>query len=244
MVEEYHLKSWIEVAEKLSQGYTTVILPVGTVEAHGTHLPLSTDTIVPIEIARRLSEYVKALVAPPIYYGVTQTLSCYPGSIPVTKASFTSYLYDIFVGFAKSGFLNIIVINGHAGNIECIKDAAERAYASSRIRVLCIDWWILCDDIVRKYYGVSSGHGAVEETSAILAVDESLVKRKLYDSRQEILKRNGVWMFPSVGSVIKREENDVPDFDAGKARKFFNEVCTFIEGIVREFMEKASINPL
>ena len=67
---------------------------------------------------------------------------------------------------------------------------------------------------MRKYYGVSSGHGAVEETSAVLAVDESLVKKELYDSRQEILKRNGVWMFPSVGSVIKREEGDVPLSDS------------------------------
>jgi len=51
-------------------------------------------------------------------------------------------------------------------------------------------------------------------------------------------------MFPSVGSVIKREERDVPDFDTGKARKFFNDVCAYIEEVVKEFMEKASINPL
>lgn len=244
MVEEYHLKSWVEVAEKIVKGYNTVILPVGSIEAHGPHLPLSTDTLLPLEIAKRLSDKVRALLAAPIYYGVTQTLSCYPGSIPVTKSSFTNYLYDIFVGFAKSGFLNIIVINGHGGNIDCIKEASERAYASSRIRVLCIDWWISCEDIVKKYYGVSSGHGAAEETAAVLAVDEKLVNRKLYDSRQEILKRNGVWMYPSVGSVIKREEKDVPDFDFKKAKDFFNDVCVYIEGIVCEFLEKAEINPL
>ncbi len=244
MVEEYHLKSWVEVAEKIVKGYNTVILPVGSIEAHGSHLPLSTDTLLPLEIAKRLSDKVRALLAAPIYYGVTQTLSCYPGSIPVTKSSFTNYLYDIFVGFAKSGFLNIIVINGHGGNVDCIREAAERAYSSSRIRVLCIDWWISCEDIVKKYYGVSSGHGAAEETAAVLAVDEKLVNRKLYDSRQEILKRNGVWMYPSVGSVIKREEKDVPDFDLKKAKDFFNEVCVYIEEIVCEFLEKAEINPL
>lgn len=244
MVEEYHLKSWVEVAEKICMGYNTVILPVGTTEAHGPHLPLSTDTLLPLEIAKRLSDKVRALAAPPIHYGVTQTLSCYPGSIPVTKSSFTNYLYDIFVGFAKSGFLNIIVINGHGGNIDSIKEAAERAYTSSRIRVLCIDWWIACDEIVKKYYGVYSGHGAAEETAAVLAVDEKLVNKKRYDSRQEVLKRNGVWMYPSVGSVIKREGGDVPDFDVQKAKEFFNEVCAYIEKIVCEFLEKAEINPL
>lgn len=40
MVEEYYLKSWVEVAEKICMGYDTVILPVGTTEAHGPHLPL------------------------------------------------------------------------------------------------------------------------------------------------------------------------------------------------------------
>lgn len=58
--------------------------------------------------------------------------------------------------------MNIIVVNGHGGNIDCIKEAAERAYASSRIRVLCIDWWISYEYIVKKYYGVSSGHGPLK----------------------------------------------------------------------------------
>lgn len=55
MVEEYHLKSWVEVAEKIVKGYNTVILSVGSIEAHGSHLPLSTDTLLPLEIAKRLS---------------------------------------------------------------------------------------------------------------------------------------------------------------------------------------------
>ncbi|MGD0330159.1 MAG: creatininase family protein [Nitrososphaeria archaeon] len=244
LVEDYGTKTWSEVATVLNDGLNTVIIPIGTVEAHGKHLPITTDAILPQEICKRLSDKVKALVAPPIYYGVTTSLSNYPGSIPVSRQAFTSYLTDIFVGFAKSGFLNIIVVNGHAGNVESIREAAEKAYDRARIRTLDIDWYIACDDVVKKHYGTLSGHGTIEETAAILAVDKKLVKNALYDKKQAIRRVEGTWMYPMVGSMIKRDELDIPNFDLDKGKKFFAEVCQTIEGIIADYMARASENPL
>ena len=155
-----------------------------------------------------------------------------------------SYLTDIFIGFAKTGFLNIIVVNGHAGNIESIKEAVEKAYEKARIRVLNIDWYIVCDDIVKRHYGIVSGHGTVEETAAILAVDQKLVKNDLYDKKQEIRRIEGIWMYPMVASMIKRDELDSPNFDLERAKKFFKEACQTIESVIIDYMERASENPL
>ena len=244
MVEDYGTKTWTEIMVALNSGINTVIVPIGTVEAHGKHLPITTDAILPLEICKRLSDKVKALVAPPIYYGVTTSLSNYPGSIAVSKQAFASYLTDIFIGFAKTGFLNIIVVNGHAGNIESIKEAAEKAYEKARIRVLDINWYVVCEDIVKKHYNTLSGHGTIAETAAILAVDQKLVKKDLYDKRQEIRRIEGIWMYPMVASMIKRDELDSPNFDLDKGKKFFEDVCQTTENVIIDYMVRASENPL
>jgi len=229
----------------LDGGVNTVIVPIGTMEAHGPHLPVATDALIPIEISRRLEEEVNAFVAPPIYYGVTTSLSCYPGSIPVSKSSFTNYLYDILVGFAKSGFINVILINGHAGNTDSIKEAAERAYNTARVRIINIDWWILSGELIKKHFNVdSAGHAALAETSAILAINEKLVKRDLYDKRQEIQKRPGIWTYPKLGSIIRGEEGDTPDFDVKRSKDFFEDVCKNVEKVVIDCLKRASENPL
>ncbi len=229
----------------LDKGFNTVIVPIGTIEAHGPHLPIATDALIPIEISRRLEKRVNAFIAPPIYYGVTTSLSCYPGSIPISSSSFTNYLYDIFVGFAKSGFVNIILINGHAGNIDSIKEAAERAYNTARVRIVNIDWWILSEELVQRHFKInSSGHAALAETAAMLATNERLVKESLYDKRQETQRVAGIWMYPKLGSIIKGEKGDSPHFDAQKSKNFFNEVCKNIEKTIIDLIKRASENPL
>jgi len=75
--------------ERVKKKVETVIIPVGSVEAHGRHLPLGTDVFAPVEIARRVDGKLKekgidVLVAPPIWYGHTFVLDVYPGTIRPT----------------------------------------------------------------------------------------------------------------------------------------------------------------
>ncbi|MFQ5902011.1 MAG: creatininase family protein, partial [Thermodesulfobacteriota bacterium] len=93
----------------------TLILPLGTVEEHGTHLPLSTDTMVVYEIARKAAERIMVFVAPPIHYGVCTSTSQHPGTISITFDTLRAILRDILISSYDKGLRNFILISGHAG---------------------------------------------------------------------------------------------------------------------------------
>ena len=95
------------------QTVKTVIIPVGCVEQHGYHLPLSTDFHNANEIPRRAGDRLRAVVAPTIPY-------CFsggelPGTINVSLQAFSMYVSDICTEFIRHGFENIIIMPGHGG---------------------------------------------------------------------------------------------------------------------------------
>ena len=93
----------------------TVIIPVGSVEEHGPHLPLSTDTMQAYEVAVETSKKVPVFVAPPIHYGVCRSTSQHPGTISITTTTLKSLIKDISVSFSKQGLKNFLIVSGHAG---------------------------------------------------------------------------------------------------------------------------------
>lgn len=104
------------------------ILPVGAVEAHGPHLPLSTDNILAEEMADRLAEKIDAFVLPALSYGQVWSLRNFPGSIDVSNESLISFTYDIGRSIHNQGFKSFVLMNGHLGNGTALKEAARKLY--------------------------------------------------------------------------------------------------------------------
>lgn len=157
----------------------TVIIPVGSIEAHGRHCPLGTDLLIPARIAdeveARLSDSV--WVAPPISYGHSWELSVFPGTINVSSETFTAYVADVGRGLAAWGLKNVLLLNGHGGNIAGLTLAAERI-ADAGARVAVINWWLdYAADILKHASG--QGHAGEDETSVVLAIDARLVDMSL-----------------------------------------------------------------
>ncbi|NUO47462.1 MAG: creatininase family protein [Polyangiaceae bacterium] len=109
-----------------------VLQPVGSVEPHGPHLPLGTDTMISVaaaeRAARRLDEAgVGVLVAPAIPFGVTDFASGFPGAVSVPADALTAFLRAIVVAHQSAGALHVCLINNH---LEPAQDAAVRAAIS------------------------------------------------------------------------------------------------------------------
>ena len=83
--------NWAEFGKLVPDKYDTVIIPVGTIEAHGVS-PLGTDNLIPMEIASRIAGDLNAIIAPAVNYGVTSTLLAYPGSVTVSSETFQKYM--------------------------------------------------------------------------------------------------------------------------------------------------------
>ena len=105
-----------------------VLVPVGSVEPHGPHLPLATDTLIGEAAAKRAAEMlesrsVRALVGPSIPYGVTRFADGFAGAISVTESALTGFLHAVVTGYLAAGFAHVCLVNNH---LEPAHDEAVR----------------------------------------------------------------------------------------------------------------------
>jgi len=157
------------------------LLPVGSVEEHGAHLPLGTDTLQVWEVARRAAERVPALVCPPVAYGYCRSTRDHPGTLSIRPETVRALVLDIGRELARQGVRGIVIVSGHAGGIHmaALEEAAERLLESEpdlHVAVVCEYRW--AQEVGRE--GVvetpDDGHAGEIETSRIMAVAPGLVK--------------------------------------------------------------------
>ena len=108
-----------------------LILPVGTTEEHGPHLPLGADTVQAERIAAAVAERTGALVAAPIPYGLCRTTRHFPGTVSISYETVERLALEILRGFAAQGLRRFLVYSGHAGSAHMV---ALRQAALSLIR--------------------------------------------------------------------------------------------------------------
>ena len=117
-----------EVAEILAAGPAVVLVPVGSVEPHGPHLPLDTDTTISLvgakRAADRLEAEVRAVVAPSVPYGVTDYAAGFAGAIGVPAEALTAMLHAVAKSLLATGFCHVCFVNNH---LEPAHDTAVRA---------------------------------------------------------------------------------------------------------------------
>ncbi len=160
-----------------------IIVPVGATEQHGPHAPFGTDSILATEVSVRLARRIDALVAPTLTYGVSGDHRGYPGVPFVSASTMTGLVQDIVRSLADGGFHEIILVNGHYTNSivlsAAIMEIGEQL-PSGTIAFPFNYWDALPPDELAAYLGAEVGlHANVGETSAVLAVDESLVDLEL-----------------------------------------------------------------
>ncbi|MCX7568654.1 creatininase family protein [Tumebacillus sp. DT12] len=178
----------------------TMVLPIGTIEAHGPHAPLGTDVLIP----RKLAEYIESKLmgriwtAPEIAYGSTWALQDFPGSIDVPGRVFADYVHAVVSSFARWGVKNVVLLNGHGGNIQPLQEAANRL-VDEGLNVWISNYWVdYRDEIKTITPGV--GHGGEDETSLVMTVDRSIVDLSLAKERHE--PEHPAHKYPGMGRTL------------------------------------------
>ena len=170
----------MEDIRKEQAAQTPIIIPFGTVEQHGTHLPLSTDTLQAAAVAQQAAELVKVIVAPPVHYGQCSSTRNHPGTITLSGDTLRSLAKDLIRSFSRQGFLKIILFSGHAGGIHmsALKEAAEVCIQADESLKLAV----ICDlDLVKKVSEnlldtPRDGHAGEIETSRMMHLHPDSVK--------------------------------------------------------------------
>ncbi len=157
----------------------TVLIPFGSVEEHGPHLPLSTDTLEAYEVCRKAAGRMPLFVAPPIHYGNCRSTACHPGTISISTATLKALFTDIVSSLRSHGLRNFVALTGHAGGAHrmALQDAGEELIARfDDIEVAVVTEYDLAKDEGRGLIETAGdAHAGEIETSRILHSHPQLV---------------------------------------------------------------------
>ncbi len=233
--------NWMEFAELVPAKIRTVLLPTGTLEAHGV-IHNGADNTAPLDIARALAPKLDALVAPLIPYGVTGSLDGYPGTFQISEAAYRPFVADVLKGLARIGFRNIIVVNGHGGpQTAILNELAEQASREHRVRVMVVNWWAACSEATLRVFGEDGGHAGWNETAFTQATRPHLVRRERHSAALEMPRpAAGSWAaypFPAPVILYQPGQGSVR-FDEGRAKEYFQAVVDCMTQLVRGVIER------
>ena len=136
--------AWPQV-EKAAEEGAIVLLPTGVIEEHGPHMGLGVDTYCSHLLCRHVRQYleekgIRALIAPPYYWGINQATRSFPGSFTMRRETMAAALYDILASLHSWGFTHVFNINWHGDweHNKAILQAVEEATKKTGIKAFCI----------------------------------------------------------------------------------------------------------
>ncbi|MGI9860870.1 creatininase family protein [Moorella naiadis] len=182
--------TWVEAREWLQRD-PVVIVPLGSTEQHGPHLPLKVDIAAADYIARKVAEKTNMLVTPPLNFGFSELWHTYPGTISFSAETFRRAVHDICYSLIRCGFKKFFLLNGHNPNLHLMQSVANDLvdrYEKEGIAVAAATYIFMapeeCNQIGENFR--DGTHANEMETSIMLALDQEHVKM---DLAQEVSKR-------------------------------------------------------
>ena len=156
------------------------ILPVGALEEHGPHLPLSADIIQPMGLARVLAKKRGALILPPFWYGYCSSTRPFPGTVSIEVDTLLKVAEEIIEDLHRNGARKVLVLSGHAGisHMAALREGAKRVagrHEEMKIAVLT-DYDFAYELLGKDGIPARDGHAGFVETSRVLAAAPRLVK--------------------------------------------------------------------
>jgi creatinine amidohydrolase len=218
--------TWEEVRDAAAAGLP-VVLAVGSTEQHGPHLPLATDTILPVGVALEAAERVPLVVAPPVRFGArSRALSgggeTFPGTLSLRGRTLLDTISEVLMALARSGFTKLVLQNWHYENSGYLWEAADVAVERHPdVRVLVVESPmppLSPEELDSLFPGGFPGwdveHASIMETSMMMAlrpelvltdriVDDEAARHPTWDvvpAPQDFIPSSGVLWHPSVSS--------------------------------------------
>ncbi len=160
-----------EIRRSIRKGSRRAIVPIGSIEQHGSHLPLATDAIIAEEIAKRVSTLVDAFVLPCISYGVSSEHKPL-FNVSIKNETFAALVSDICLSLAENGINRIVLLNAHYGNDAILASVAQTIAdkVPKGTLIYSLSYWLVLNNEI--------GHADANETALMLAIRPDLVNMK------------------------------------------------------------------
>ena len=240
--------SWIEIEDYIKRN-ALILLPIGAIEEHGPHLPVSTDMVISRKIAEAVAQKLKSaipvLVTPDMWQAYNgRIVKQWPGSLTISQDTQKKLLYEITENIINMGFKKIIYINGHGQNLFTIEAVAREIADNYDVYVTAVfEYKILADFMEKERKSEVGGicHASELETSLMLyltdLVDMSKAKKNLLTYKSRFRNNDGMKsskVFWSTWGIEKTESGVLGDptvASKGMGEKSFKyavkEICEF-----------------
>lgn len=203
--------TWEEYRDEVSR--RIIILPVGSLEQHGPHLPLSVDVVIPTSLAKMVCEELDAMVLPPIAYGYKAQGGgqLFPGTTSLDGTTLINLTLDILRETYRHGGRRFLVLNGHYENVAFVTEAVHLFLRDADdARVVILSWWDqVSDEMIDELFaeagfpGWEMEHAAITETALMQYFAPELVREdKIIDDQSERMPTYSI--FPPPDDIIPK----------------------------------------
>ncbi len=179
-----HEMTWMDVKQLLANANTVVIIPTGSTEQHGPHLPIGTDSYIGNELTRRASEHLMGkipfIITPPVVFGTSSHhVHCdFPGTISVNLDTYIRLIVELCSSLIRQGFQKIFLLNSHGGNYDPLKVAVRTIRDEYKVLIALGSYnEIAREEITRIRESGPGGaaHAGELETSCMLVIKPEFV---------------------------------------------------------------------
>ena len=176
-----------EIRAVAGRGDALAVLPIGSLEQHGPHLPVITDTAsasaAAIRAARLVADEMPVLVLPGLWTGMSEHHLPFGGTISLNFTELRGVLSGVVRSLRAIGFARLLIVNGHGGNIDPLAVAARELAHDYGLPVIACTPWFLTRDRVAEIAETKEtpAHACEGETSVMLAVAPELVRADRFD---------------------------------------------------------------
>lgn len=182
-----HELTWREVRDYLDGGNDLVLLPVGSVEQHGPHMPMGHDAFAAQNVVADAARRAGVLAYPTLWYGWTYHHMALPGTVSLRPATLTAVVTDLLRSVVFHGFNRAVVVNGHRrANLAPLEIAVTELRHQTGAALAVVDVGIVAAD---KIPGIRTtppggvGHADELETSHALHMNPELVRMERAEAR-------------------------------------------------------------
>lgn len=162
-------QTWPELREGLD-GESLAVVPTGSTEQHGPHLPLATDYLIAESLAAAATDETDAVLTPPIRIAVSEHHRQFHGTMWVEPGVFRDYVESIVRNLTYHGFDRVLFVNAHGGNTQHLREVGRRLRRDNTAYAIEWMWDESIPDLVEELFSVPGPHGGPKETAMIMHI--------------------------------------------------------------------------
>ncbi|MFC7096342.1 creatininase family protein [Halobaculum marinum] len=191
-------QTWPELGDYVAEESTAVV-PLGSTEQHGPHLPLATDYLIAEALAREATDRTNVLCTPPVRIAVSEHHRQFHGTMWVEPGVFRDYVESFSRNLTYHGIDRIVYVNAHGGNTQHLREVGRRLRRDETAYAIEWMWDESIPDLVSSIFEHNGPHGGPKETAMIMHIAEELVRTDRLEAARD-------------GGLVDLTEADVRQF--------------------------------